>query len=284
MKRLELTIRGEKWVSYPVKMRFPKFFLKTYPFRGRGMVSRVLYSLNKLHLDRLLLRSTETSPFVGIGGDIDDVAFFWPSKTRSTGRFYGYMVDGGRVCEYWKIGVTEDERNRIKREARNSDIAAAFADGVFMVAKCHGVEDSHDLTVARYDPLPEDADWLPTTDESFANVERARLKIEAAGYRHGDFGWHNVKIANGKLWILDWEEMSRDLPKLTDVILLETSYAYYRQRKPLICILEDFTKKYLEDKVIASDAIAAVEDLHLRKMSMGDILHEFIMKKGLVSK
>ena len=282
MKRLELIIRGEKLVSYPTTMRFPKFFSKTYPFRGRGIVSRALYLLNRLHLDRLLLNSTESSPLDGIGSDVDDVAFFWPSKTRSTGRFYGYRVDGGRVCEYWKIGVTEDERNRIKREVRNSDVAAAFADGVFMVAKCRGVEDVRDLTVARYDPLPEEADWLPTTDESFSKVESARLKIEAAGFRHGDFGWHNVKIANGKLWILDWEEMSEVLPKLTDAVSLETSYAYYWQRKPLVQVLEDFSKKYLENNVTVSDAVATVEDLYSRKMSMGDVLHNFIKAKGLI--
>ena len=268
MKYNTLSFGGELWVAYPTGLRFPEAFAQCYPFRGRGIVSKMLYSLNRLHIDKVLLRKIEMVPFVKDIAGAESVAFFWPSRKRSTGRFYGYKVTNDRICEYWKIGVTGQERERIKRESHNSNIAAAFAEGVFEVAKCLGVENDANLTIARYEPLPVDAKSLPLTGEVLAKVKQARLKIAAAGYQHGDFGWHNLKICGDKLWVLDWEEMSQDLPKLTDEISFEMMLAHYNKGLSIQETWSLIKMRHCENPVGARKVLETFESMFNRKLTM----------------
>lgn len=268
MKYNTLSFGGELWVAYPAGLRFPSAFAQSYPFRGRRIVSKVLYSLNRLHIDKVLLRKTEMVPFVKDIAGAEGVAFFWPSRKRSTGRFYGYKVSNDRICEYWKIGVTEQECERIKRESHNSNIAAAFAEGVFEVAKCLGVEDGETFTIARYEPLPACAKSLSLTDEVLAKVKQARLKIAAAGYQHGDFGWHNLKICGDKLWVLDWEEMSQDLPKLTDEISFEIMRAHYNKGLSIQETWSLIKTRYCKNHARTREVLETFESMYNRKIAL----------------
>ena len=111
-EHLELWIHGERWVSYPLGFHFPKEFIRIYPFRGRGLISKMLYVLNRLRVDAKILR--HASPPLTLSNK--DVAFFWPAPIRSRNRYYGYMVQDRRVVEYWKIAVSDEEKVAVRQE------------------------------------------------------------------------------------------------------------------------------------------------------------------------
>lgn len=277
---LTLCIGCETWVSYPLGMRFPAWFQRNYPFRGRGIVSRVLYLLNMLRLDRVFLKKVAPP-------DVSDelrsnAAFFWPSSRRSTVRFYGYRVESGVVTEYLKLATTEAEKKVLLREAENVKTARSISNGSFFVPDLIGIEDSDKILAVRYQSLPSNAKTCPIDDRWIGKVKSALKIISGAGYVHGDFAWHNFKAVGDELWILDWEEMSKELPRLSDAVELETSIAYYWKNAPLENVLRDFDEKYLSDAAVAEDAVLAIKDLRARRISMGNILWEHLKTKGLV--
>ena len=280
MHNLALVMEGETWVSYPLGMRFPAWFQRNYPFRGRGIVSRVLYLLNTLRLDSVFLKKV-------VPPDVSDelrsnVAFFWPSSRRSTVRFYGYRVESGVMTEYLKLATTEAEKKVLLREAENVKTARSISNGSFFVPDLIGIEDFGRILAVRYQSLPSNAETCPIDDRWIGKVKSALKNISDAGYVHGDFAWHNFKAVGDELWILDWEEMSKELPRLSDAVELETSIAYYWKNAPLENVLRDFDEKYLLDAAVAEDAVLAIKDLRARRISMGNILWEHLKTKGLV--
>lgn len=267
---LALEIKGEKWVSYPSRMRFPRSFARNYPFRGRGVVSRALYWLHRMGMDKFILKRVAPPTIASQFGF--EVAFFWPSRIRSTSRFYGYGVKDGKVVEYIKFAMGEAERLTLEREAKNTIHAGAIANLLFRVPRVLGVHEYGEAFAVRYQPLPEDAHVCPLTDDWIARARDARRQIEAAGYRHGDFAWHNFRAAGEKLWILDWEEMRQAKNCLGDEICLECGLAYYWQHKPIAQVVKMFRSKYGCNASTRAMAKEAVEDLARRKVTMGDIL------------
>ena len=276
IKCLELAFKGEIWVRYPYGLRFPKSFRRMYPFRGKGFVAVILYILNKLRLDRVVLHSVHVEAE-------KNVALFWPSAIRSQTRYYGYRVCNGDVMEYLKFGMTEKEIQRLKKEAENVVKARTISNGTFKVPCFLKYGQSVNGTFyCSYESIPTQAKNCPLTEKWLNRVLVAHKCISDSGYSHGDFAWHNFKHVGDDLWILDWEEMSRDVPKLSDEISLMMSYEYYWKRKPLKTVLKDLSEIYLDDKLRASLAVDAIEDLYRRNMTMGDILHNFIKEKGLL--
>lgn len=271
MSYSELRIRGERWVAYPKGMRFPRSFRKNYPFRGRGIVAKVLYAINRIGIDKVLLPSADDKLLDGI--DIDNVAYFWPSARRSTSRFYGYRVKDGSVAEYLKFGLTDMEKDKLRQEASNVSKALAIADRTFEVPKCIGVEERNGVLVARYEPLPEAAEDVPVAEGWYSRVDAARRQIADAGYSHGDFSWHNFKTDGRRLWILDWEEMREGVDPLVDQTSLEYGYAIYWQHKPIDAVMKDFDLKRLP----------AVKDLASRGISPGALVLEWMQKNGLLN-
>ena len=271
MRFLELKVRGERWLAYPCGMRFPRSFRRNYPFRGRSIVAKILYALNRIGLDKMLLPTMNDDFLERIG--IDDVAYFWPSQKRSTSRFYGYRVDDGTVKEYLKFGQSDAERRILQREAENVSKAFAIPNRDFEVPKCVGMEDRPGCFVVRYESLPETARYLPVAAEWFARVDRARRQIADAGYSHGDFSWHNFKTDGQRLWILDWEEMRSGADELIDRTSLEYGYAIYWQHKPLDLAMKSFDIR----------RAAAVEDLASRGISPGVMMLEYLHKNGLLN-
>lgn len=263
LKYLELRLRNEPWVAYPKGMRLPRQFASCYPFRGRGLVSRILYWLNKLGIDRLLLKT------IDMPSD-QSVALFWPASTRSTGRHYGYVVADGAIIEYRKYATTEDEQVALRREVENVKVAAGIANGMFHVPQCLGMAESPKELMARFEALPRQAMSLPVNKQWLDRVLVAQKQIADCGYMHGDFAWHNFKAVGNELWILDWEEMRKGGPLLSDEIALLFGLEYYWRKKPLKDVLETFRKKY--EGSAWSDALDAVRDLQARKITMGDIL------------
>lgn len=268
MSYSELRIRGERWVAYPKGMRFPGSFRKNYPFRGRGIVAKVLYAINRIGIDKVLLPLADEKLLDAI--DIDNVAYFWPSSRRSTSRFYGYRVNDGSVVEYIKFGLTDKEKDRLRQEADNVSKALAIADRTFEVPKCIGVEERNGVLVARYEPLPEAAEDVPVADAWYSKVDAVRKQITYAGYSHGDFSWHNFKTDGRRLWILDWEEMREGVDPLIDQTSLEYGYAICWRHKPIEAVMKDFDLKRLP----------AVKNLASRGISPGALMLEWMQKNG----
>ena len=270
MNYSELRIRGERWLAYPKGMRFPRSFRRNYPFRGRGIVAKVLYALNRIGIDKLFLSSVADNLLDGIA--IDNVAYFWPSAKRSTSRFYGYRVRDGKVSEYLKCGLTEAEKAVLRREASNVSKALEIGNRDFEVPQCLGVEERAGVLVARYEPLPEIATDVPVAEEWYSRVDAVRKQIASAGYSHGDFSWHNFKTDGRKLWILDWEEMREGVDPLVDQTSLEYGYAIYWRHKPIELTMKDFDM----------NRVSAVEDLAARGISPGAIMLEYLRKNGFM--
>lgn len=268
-----LSVRGELWAAYPDGMRFPACFSRCYPMRGGGKVSRILYVLNRVYLDRLVVRlrndfrSKHLPPLV----HNEQVAFFWPSASRSTGRFYGYRVVNGAVTEYWKLATSTDEQVALKQEAENTKVAMEIAGGVFRVPSCLGVEMRNGVLVVRYEALPPDAQRVQLDEKWLRRIVGAREAIARAGYQHGDFGWHNMKAVGDELWILDWEEMSKGLPYLTDEISFDAMVAYYNEGRKLECVCQTLRKHFqgAEDEMRL-----AIESMASRRIAMGGMLKE----------
>lgn len=275
---LTLHIKGERWVSYPRGMRFPRSFAENYPFRGRGIVSRLLYWFHSAGLDKLVLNVGERPPIASRFGF--EIAFFWPSKVRSSTRFYGYGVKDGKVVEYIKFATGESERSTLEREAENTMRACKITKHLFMVPEVLGCEEDSDCFAVRYQPLPEDAKVCPLTDDWVARVRDARRQIASAGYMHGDFAWHNFRASGGKLWILDWEEMKELGNPLVDEICLECGLAYYWRHTPIGKVIAAFHASYGGDASLSAKARAAVEDLARRKITMGDVLDKVLGEEG----
>lgn len=252
-------------------MRFPKSFRRNYPFRGRGIVAKVLYAINRIGIDKVLLPLADDKLLEWI--DIDNVAYFWPSSCRSTSRFYGYRVKDGAVVEYLKFGLTDKEKDKLRQEADNVSKALAIADRTFEVPQCIGVEERNGVLVVRYEPLPETATDVPVAVAWYSKVDAVRKQIADAGYSHGDFSWHNFKIDGHKLWILDWEEMREGVDPLVDQTSLEYGYAVYWQHKPMELVMKNFDPK----------RISAVKDLALRGISPGAIMLEWLQQNGLLN-
>ena len=258
-------------MAYPEGMDFPKSFCRNYPFRGRGIIARILYAINRIGVDRRLLPLVDDKLLDGIG--IDNVAYFWPSARRSTSRFYGYRVGNGSVVEYLKFGLTNKEKEKLRQEADNVSKVSAIADGTFEVPQCVGVEERNGVLVVRYEPLPETAADVPVTDAWYSRVDVVRKQIADAGYSHGDFSWHNLKTDGRKLWILDWEEMREGVDPLIDQTSLEYGYEIYWRHNPMELVMKDFDWK----------RISAVKDLSLRGISPGALMLEWLQKNGLVN-
>jgi len=271
LRFLELRVRGERWLAYPLGMKFPRSFRRNYPFRGRGIVAKILYALNRVGVDNVLLHRVEDGLLEGIG--IEDVAYFWPSHKRSTSRFYGYKVDGGAVKEYLKFGQSDAEKRILRHEAENVANALAIPNRDFEVPQCVGMEEKPGCFVVRYEPLPDAVHDVPVTVEWFARVDRARRQIAGAGYSHGDFSWHNFKTDGQRLWILDWEEMRTGVDELIDRTSLEYGYAIYWQHKPLDLAMKGFDM----------NRVAAVKDLAARGISPGAMMLEFLYRNGLLN-
>jgi len=263
-----LKISGETWAAYPKGMRFPRQFAYCYPFRGRGVVAKVLFLLNRLHLDGVLLRSEERA----CDGS---VAYFWPSTKRSAGRFYGYRVAGGKVTEYIKFATTDDEKAALRREAANAVVAQEISHGLFYVPRCIGTEEHDGVLSVRFEPLPRNAVVPPLTADWIARAEDAGRRIRDAGYMHGDFAWHNFKAVDDQLWILDWEEMQKGGPCLSDEISLDFGLKYYWQHVSKERVVREFEERYRGCRwELAKEA---VRDLMRRRVTMGDILKEAVV-------
>lgn len=271
MKYQELKIRGERWLAYPKGMRFPRAFRLNYPFRGHGIVAKVLYAINRIGIDKVLLPLIGDKLLDEI--DIDNVAYFWPSAKRSASRFYGYRVNDGSVVEYLKFGLTDKEKDRLRHEADNGSKALAIVDRTFEVPQCVGVEERNGVLVVRYEPLPEASTDVPVTAEWYSTVDAARKQIADAGYSHGDFSWHNFKTDGRRLWILDWEEMREGIDPDVDLTSLEYGYAIYWQHKPLELVMKNFDP----------NRILAVKDLASRGISPGVLMLEWLQKNGLLN-
>lgn len=279
MRYTVLSMRGELWVAYPSGMRFPAAFAQCYPFRGRGIVSKLLYFLNKTRCDGILPKREDFAPLSEDFSVASEVAFFWPSKKRTSGRFYGYKIGERRIVEYWKIGVSDVERRIIRREADNAEKARAFANGVFKVPGLIDIGDIGANTVARYEALPDDAMILPLTEKWIGKVDEARNAISAAGYRHGDFSWHNFKASGDDLWILDWEEMSASLPDRVDEISLNCGRWIYWDKAGLRRAFDMFDDKFLATDV--DGTVVAVKNLVERGIAPGELLMKHLREKEM---
>lgn len=275
---LELRVGGEKWVNYPRGITFPRMFASVYPIRGRGVVSKVLYVANKIGLDRLLLDNAESCKLPD--GLPENIALFWPAPSRSSGRFYGFVVNDGKVVEFVKFATSEEEKQMLRREAGNTAIAKDIADGLFRVPEVIGQCEDTEMLAVRYQSVPDDAATPPVNAEWIARARDAIKRIAIHGYSHGDFSWHNLKAAGGNLWILDWEELRRGAPQLSDEICFETGLEYYWKHVPLQKVLADFAARYSADEALRQLAKLAVDDLHRRRISMGDILKKALCDWG----
>lgn len=264
-------IRGELWAAYPAGMRFPDAFARCYPMRGGGKISWILTALNKVHLDWLLTkkyRYSDLKQMPPLNQD-EQVAFFWPAASRSVGRFYGYRVEKGVVTEYWKLATSKEEQQALSREAENTTVAKELAKGAFRVPSCLGTETRDGVLIVRYEALPPDVRAVPLDAQWRNRIACARRIVADAGYQHGDFGWHNLKASGNELWILDWEEMSKKLPRLTDEISFETMAAHYNEGRPLEEVVKALHKRYLGQ---GDEVLQAVSSMAKRRIAMGDAL------------
>lgn len=273
MAYLTLRINGEVWATYPLGLCFPPAFRYCYPMRGRGHVSRILYLANKLCLDRFLLARSECpiAQFDGIP-EKEEIACFWPAPSRSLGRFYGYRVRAGHVISYLKFGMTDEESARLRREADNMEHAIAIPHREFKIPLCKKIVDSNARVVLEFEALPSDAREVPSTEKWLSRVLSAGRQIRSAGYQHGDFAWQNFKVSGNDLWIIDWEEMSADLPDIVDEITCKMVFAHYNKRLGVRETWEQFKKEYLNGDFEWKAIRMAVESMAERKIAMGEIL------------
>lgn len=276
MDFLSLKLKGECWLAYPRGMRFPTVFKKCYPMRGRGIVSNLLYWVNRLGLDRLLLRCEKLEEGLKFPV-IDNVAFFWPAASRSTTRFYGYRVIGGRVVSYLKFAKTEDEAKVLRKEFENTEKARQITGRSFEVPKPINFLDknSDGFAIAEYEALPEDFTNVSLDDAWISKIDEARAQIAKIGLSHGDFMWHNFKASKNKLWILDWEELteiSETRPELTDEISFWTAMKHYNKGESLESVCNEFKQKYFIDSILKNQAFAALNSMASRGIAMGKIL------------
>lgn len=267
MKNLCLYLSGEKWVSYPLGLKFPALFAGTYPFRGRGFISHLLFVLNKSQLDRLLLRK-EDPPL-----PIEDVAWLWPSPKRSRSRFYGYRVESGRISAYIKVASGGDMA-RLAKEVENVKKICSCSPKTFKVPKCLSVQTINGCLVAEFEPLPEGVCNLPDTMETLNKVDAARREIAGLGYAHGDFLSHNIKVANGDLWIIDWEEMMENAPVSLDEISFNTAFAHFHRGKSMQCVWSQFASDYMAKPDKREHAIEALRSMSARNIGLGGKLLE----------
>lgn len=267
-----LKISGETWVSYPFEMRFPLQFASVYPFRGRGFVSRLLFVMNRIGLDRFVLSHKKPPlPF-----PYEEVAWFWPSASRSNGRYYGYKVENGRIVEYIKVAASDKEKAALKKEVANvSEIMAARPRG-FRIPAVRGVVEIDGCLVSSFDPLPSDAKALPDNPECLEKVERARKEIASLGLSHGDFLSHNIKVAGDALWIIDWEEMMHDAPALLDEISFMTGFLYFHRCKSIRKVCDWFVANYLSNPEQRQDAIVALKSMASRHVGLGGKILEYL--------
>ena len=260
-------MHGEKWVSYPLSLKFPWRFSSTYPFRGRGIVSRLLFVANRFCIDRLFLHR-ETSPL-----PFENVAWFWPSPGRSTKRFYGYRVAAGHVVTYIKV-ASGDEMARLAKEVENVKKICSRSPKSFKVPQCLSIHTIKEFLVAEFEPLPEGAIDIPDSPEVMDKVRAAREEIVSFGYAHGDYLSHNIKIANGMLWIIDWEEMKDAATALLDEISFNTAFLHFHRGKSIRHVCKWFISAYLSDSKMRDDALAALHSMAERKVGLGGKLLE----------
>lgn len=267
-----LEIRGETWVSYPLEMRFPHQFASIYPFRGRGFVSRLLFVMNKIGLDRFILSQSNPplpSPYV-------EVAWFWPSASRSNGRYYGYKVENGRIVEYVKVAVSDKDKAALKREVTNVEEVLSAHPKDFRIPAVRGVEEIDGFLVVCFEPLPADAITLPDRPEWLEKVERARKEIASLGLSHGDFLSHNMKVAGDALWIIDWEEMMHDAPKMLDEISFNTAFMYFNRKKSIREVCNLLSSSYLVDEGSRQEATTALRSMASRNIGIGGKILEYL--------
>lgn len=277
MTWLQLALKGEVWAEYGLGLRFPKLFCRAYPMRGGGWVSKALYGINKCRLDGLLLKRVDSSGLSVPHTGFEDVAFFYPAASRSTTRYYGYRVRNGEAISYLKFAKTQEESALIRREVDNTMLAEQIPNRSFGVPHCRACQEIGGVEnyFAEFDLLPESAVTIPSFPEIEDKVAEARRQIANAGLVHGDFAAQNIKIdAAGKLWVIDWEEASRELPKLCDEISYWTAKEHYGRGASIGEVWETFKRRYLDHGSKEESARAALQSMAARKIAMGRELLE----------
>ena len=272
MTWLQLSLKGEIWAEYGLGLRFPRLFRRAYPMRGGGRVSKVLYWMNKCRLDGLLLKHVDSSSLKVSHTGFEDVAFFYPAASRSTTRYYGYRVKDGAAVSYLKFATTPAEASLIRREVANTRFAERIPNRSFGVPHCRDCreigESGH--CFAEFDLLPESAVTIQSSQEIDVKVEKVRRQIADAGFVHGDFAAQNIKVdSSGRLWVIDWEEASGELPSLCDEISYWTAMEHYGRGVPLSGVWESFKRRYLDRGDLKDDARAALQSMAERKIAMG---------------
>lgn len=267
-------------MAYPCGMRFPHAFKDVYPFRGRGKIARGLYWMNRLRLDQLILKRTRLEE--AVFAKTSDVAYFWPSALRSKERFYGYRVKDGSIVEYQKFATTDGERRKLECEVSNAKQVFAIRNRVFEVPRCIDVDDVGGWLRVRYEPLPADAHNVPNETRWLKKAEEACAQLHSFGLIHGDFAVHNLKVAGGKLWILDWEEMTAGANELIDRIVLNVTFWRYIQGLPSPQVWTNFANKFLDEnkRIDLPKVRDAVKDLAVRKIAFGDFLLTNLTDEG----
>ena len=272
---LEFSVKGEMWFAYPAGLRFPRAFSRIYPLRGGGKVSKILYILNKLRIDRVLFKRENFGDNRHYP-DLNDVAFFWPAASRSTSRFYGYKVCNGEISAYLKFGNSREEASVLKREFMNTQRGCEIKNRTFEVPAPIAFHEmaSQGCAIAEYRPLPSESKNVPITKDWLDKVAKARTEIAAENLSHGDFMWHNLRVANGKIWILDWEELasiSEERPSMTDEISFWTALDHFQLRHSIDDVYAEFKRRYA-DPEMRRPAFVALESMASRKIAMGEIL------------
>lgn len=260
-------------MAYPFGMRFPHAFRAVYPFRGRGMIARWLYWMNRLRLDQLFLKRVRLEG--AVFEETSNVAYFWPSALRSCGRFYGYVVEEGRIVQYLKLATDKINKDLLLHEVESVKIAESISDGLFRVPSCKGVKDCGHILIAKFDPIPNDAVVPPMTKFWYDKAIKARDVIAKAGYSHGDFHWHNFKAAGDDLWVFDWEEMSAGRSRLVDEITLDFGLKIFKNGESIEQVKKEFQKRYCGSSDVWAAARAAVKDICERKIALWRQLKEF---------
>lgn len=92
---------------------------------------------------------------------------------------------------------------------------------------------------------------------------------------HGDFAGHNFRRASGRIWVLDWEEMTEKGPVLADEVCFFLSTRRFDLGWSMEKVGSAFRRLYLETP-FRTTAIQAVAYLYGRKISMGREIIEFL--------
>ncbi len=277
MTWLQLALKGEVWAEYGLGLCFPKLFRRVYPMRGGGLVSKALYGINKCRLDGLLLKHVDSSGLSVSHTGFEDVAFFYPAASRSVTRYYGYRVRNGVAISYLKFARTQGESALIRREVENTMLAERIPNRSFGVPHCRDCREigASGHCFAEFDLLPESAITISGSPEMEDKVAEVRRQIANAGLVHGDFAAQNIKIdSTGRLWIIDWEEASCDLPALCDEISYWTAKEHYGRGASIGEVWELFKRRYLDHGSKEESARAALQSMAARKIAMGRELLE----------